>query len=318
MNCLHLCVVDHRGSRRRNNSSRGRTPIRVLYFSLGEICESMIPGATLEDPELKVLATTLPYLVVKGRADTTVEKYRAGWLGWLEWGKNKAEVTSRPAHPFYVALYLNHLFFTNGTKGSVTTAMYGIRWAHHAVGLDSPTDNKLVQMAYEGCMRLSKGHKTKKEAMPVEIIKGFVDEFSSGKSDLMEARFIIVCLIGFAGFFRIDELLKVQIKHITFFSDHITIFLPEAKTDQQRDGENVHIAQTGTKYCPVKHIKDFLRKSGIDVTLDKEAFLIPVLYKTKKGHKASKNRGISYTRANEIFHEELQKRKMGDKKFRIT
>ena len=35
------------------------------------------------------------------------------------------------------------------------------------------------------------------------------------------------------------------------------------------------------------------------------AFLIPRLHKTKKGHRASKTKGISYTRMNEIFHEKI-------------
>ena len=95
----------------------------------------------IQDAELKLLAGTLPYIVKNGRADSTVQKYQAGWQGWLQWSKNKVEIQTRPAHPFYVALYLNHLFFVKGTKGSITTAVYGIRWAHHSVGLSSPTQS---------------------------------------------------------------------------------------------------------------------------------------------------------------------------------
>ena len=46
----------------------------------------------------------------------------------------------------------------------------------------------------------------------------------------------------------------------------------------------------------------------MDLNVDKDAFLIPTLYRTKKGHRAAKRRGISYTRINEIFHENMKMR----------
>ena len=121
----------------------------------------------------------------------------------------------------------------------------------------------------------------------------------------MEHGFIILSLLCFAGFFRINELLSVRLKHITFLPEHIEIFLPHAKTDQHRDWEVVYIARTGTKYCPVFNLEIFLLKAKLEIDRDKEAFLIPTLHKTKKGHNASKTRGISYSRAYEIFHENL-------------
>ena len=66
--------------------------------------------------------------------------------------------------------------------------------------------------------------------MPVEIIKKFVDEFTSSDQNLLNQRFIVLCLIGFAGFFRIEELLGVRIKDVTIFPDHIEIFLPKSKS----------------------------------------------------------------------------------------
>ena len=176
------------------------------------------------------------------------------------------------------------------------------------VGLESPTDNSLVQLAQEGCMRLCEGKKVRKEAIPVEIIKRFVDEFCPKTSNMLDLRFLVVCLAGFSGFLRIQELLDVKLKHVKLFSDHVKIFLPKSKADQHRHGDHVFIAATGTKYCPVQYMRYFLKKAELDLDVDKDAFLIPTLYRTKKGHRASKWRGISYSRINEVFHENLKLR----------
>ena len=95
----------------------------------------------------------------------------------------------------------------------------------------------------EGCLRLYGGKKTRKDAIPIEAIKCVVDEFSED-GDLKKLRFLVVCLIGFAGFFRIQELLDVKLKDVEILSDHMRLFLPSSKVDQHRDGENVFIART--------------------------------------------------------------------------
>ena len=44
----------------------------------------------VEDEEIKLLASTLPYIIRNGRANTTIEKYKSGWLGWVGWSEFKA------------------------------------------------------------------------------------------------------------------------------------------------------------------------------------------------------------------------------------
>ena len=154
----------------------------------------------IQDEEIRLLNSTLPYIIRRGRAQSTTGKYEAGWKGWVEWAERKHGVKPRPAEPFYVAIYLNHLLFVNGNKGCLTKAFYGIRWAHHTVGLPSPTDNSLVQLAYEGCIRTCTGSKQKKEALPLEILKYLVDVFTGSGSNLSNKRFLLVFLLGFYGF----------------------------------------------------------------------------------------------------------------------
>ena len=78
------------------------------------------------------------------------------------------------------------------------------------VGLESPTDNPLVKLTLEGCLRLCEGKKLRKDAMPVEALRDLVDIFSRKDYSLTDQRFLVVCLTGFAGFFRIQELLCIR------------------------------------------------------------------------------------------------------------
>ena len=214
-------------------------------------------------------------------------------------------MTGRPAKPYYVAIYINHLLFVGKNKGCITAALYAIRWGHRVVGMESPTDNPLVKLAYEGALRMCGGETTKKDPMTVDAVNQVVLKYANKYSNLMDLRFTIVCLLGFAGFMRIEELLQVRLKHLTIFGDRLEIFLPHSKNDQHREGKKIVIAKTFTQFCPVEKVKQFLTEAKLCVQEEPEAFLVPKLHKTKKGHKASKTSGISYTTIRELFVEKM-------------
>ena len=256
---------------------------------------------SIQSTEIKLLAESLPYVLIHGLADSTVTKYYSAWNKWLNWCKDKPEVQPRPAEPFFVAIYLNFLLRTVAKKGCISAAMYGIRWGHRIIGLPTPTNNSIVQLAFEGCLRLCPGKTVKKEALPVHVIKDLVDEYCRNKQNLMDLRFVVICLLGFAGFFRIDEVLSIQLKHLSFFPNYLLVTLEKSKTDQHRKGNEVFISVTESEYCPVTYVKLFLQTTDSDCELFPEAFLIPRLHKTKSGHSVSRTRGISYTTVYDIF-----------------
>ena len=93
-------------------------------------------------------------------------------------------------------------------------AFYGIRWGHHVLGFNSPTDNPFVHLVFEGCQRLCETETTKKEPITSDMIKTLVTKYGGKNSTIPDLRFLLTCLLGFAGFLRIDELLDVKLKHI--------------------------------------------------------------------------------------------------------
>ena len=82
-----------------------------------------------DDDEVKMLQKSLPYLIKNGVANSTFNKYKSAWDKWLVWSNSK-NITGRPAEPYYVAIYLNHLFFVNKNKGCLTAALYAM-WSDY-------------------------------------------------------------------------------------------------------------------------------------------------------------------------------------------
>ena len=77
------------------------------------------------------------------------------------------------------------------------------------------------------------------------------------EASLKDLRIAAISSLGFAGFFRFNELASVQPKHLTFCDGFVKIFVPRSKTDVYRAGNYVYIAKLENKYCPVA----ILRKS---------------------------------------------------------
>ena len=73
------------------------------------------------------------------------------------------------------------------------------------------------------------------------------------ENDLFSQRTICACLLAYAGFLRVSELLQ-----ITFEATYICIFTPNSKTDIYREGNSVVIVRTDSNLCPVKNLELYL------------------------------------------------------------
>ena len=207
-----------------------------------------------------------------------------------------------PADPFHVALYYNDLVAQETTISGITTAHMGIRQSHIMAGIHSPTEHPFLKAAFEGAKRLTAKNtsRNKKEPMTTDTLKLITDAYKDTEN-LLEIRFVVTCLISFSGFLRSDDLRVVQMKHITFHSDHMTILLPKAKNDQLRQSELVYVARLNSTSCPVRWIERYVRLAQ----LKDDDFLITPLRKTKGGHSADGRKALSYSRLRDDFYEHL-------------
>ena len=259
----------------------------------------------IQHPKLKLNASTLPDLIGSAFSDSTLKKYKPAWKNWLKWSSEYPEVSTGPADPLYIAIYINELVPVGGKVGTIIAAYLGIRWGHLSAGVESPTENSFVKLALEGGKRiLSKNTiRNKKEIITCDTLKKVIASFTPTNINLVQLRFIVLCLLGFSGFMRISELLSLKVRDRTFIKDGVKIFIEKSKTDQLRGGKEIILSTTGKPTYPIKWLTRYLDVSKLRD--QSESFLFCRLAKTKSGHTLIGKYQISYTTALEKLRKHL-------------
>ena len=188
--------------------------------------------------------------------------------------------------------------------GTLDAAAAGIRWGHVKDGWPNPGDNVFVKTALEGARRTVGRTKNsrQKEPFTTDMAKKVVQKYGYS-SNLLHHRSVVICLLGFAGFLRISELLHIQMGDVLFTSSHLEITIPKAKNDQVRQGHVVYISRTGSPYCPVSWTEKYIKKTELAKSDDN--YLICRLNKTRSGHRADGRRKLSDTTVRELFAKDV-------------
>ncbi|XP_069109457.1 integrase/recombinase xerD homolog [Argopecten irradians] len=253
---------------------------------------------------LKDLAMGVPELLQNCKANSTVRKYCYGFLRWRKWAKQNGfeEENIFPVKPFHLCIYLTFLVKNNGNVGSLTDAMYGVKWAHDIVGRVSPTVSLLVKNVFEGAKRLLAKPVQKKQVITVSILDKLYDKIYD-KENLYNQRIITMCLFAYAGFMRSAEVLALRRSDVQIRTSHMEIFVEQSKTDIYRDGAWIIVSRTGSRLCPVCNFELYLKLAGISV--DSEEFVFRNLTKMASGRYSLRNvdKPMTYSRFREIFIE---------------
>ena len=144
---------------------------------------------------------------------------------------------------------------------------------------------------------------SKKKPVDADVVKSIIDRFGAEGASLKDLRIAAVTSLGFAGFFRFNELANIQPNHIFFHEEFVKVFVPRSKTDVYREGNYVYISKLDSNYCPVTVLRRYIQAADID--LSSQLPLFRPLTKRKLGY-ALRNGKLSYTRCREIFKDALK------------
>ena len=272
----------------------------------------------IADPHLKVLAGSLPMTVLRSRAPATARKYAGAFSRWKSWAATKSVIVAFPAKPFHIALYLSYLIQKSETSSPVEEAVNALSWMHTIACVEDPTKHSLVKQVLEGAKRILAHKVVKKEPITPEILKSLVEKFATVDASLSDVRTLTICMLGFAGFLRYSELANLKESDVTFYDDHVELFIETSKTDQYRDGSVVVvIARTGSECCPVAMLRRYLRMTGVSIDRPSDKYLFRRLVNTKNGQQLRGSANLSYTRARELVLDMLQAVGLDKKQFSL-
>ena len=212
----------------------------------------------VSSPHLQSLVGELQDAVLSAKAASTTRKYMGAFNRWKRWAIQFPEIKPFPASPLHISLYIADLKKSASSKSTIEAAVYGLRWAHQVAGLESPTEHPIVQMAMEGARKQLGKPTVKKEPVTPEILKELVEKVGGARASLVDVRGLCICLLGYAGFLRHDEIVKLQFSDILFKQGHVELTIRSSKTDKYRDGDTVVIARTGSPACPVAMLDRYI------------------------------------------------------------
>lgn len=257
---------------------------------------------TLPEPLIDSLKF-VPELLTESKSSGTVNNYYHGFLRWKKWAQTNGikEDDILPAKDLHVALYLASLVQLSRTPSPVIQAFYSIRWAHCVVSVISPTESFLVKNILEGAKRRLCVPTVKKEPVTPELLQKMYDSLFCVKN-VYNQRTICACLLAYAGFMRISELLNLRICDINFSQEYVSVFIEKSKTDVYRDGNWLIICRTGSSLCPVRNLELYLEWLGC--CKNSECYLFQNLVKVQQGYIFRQvNKSLSYSRMRELFIE---------------
>ena len=215
--------------------------IFTIFSFLSDVLSSGIwlEAASLSDSSLSDMVPGLINLQLDAKAPSTVLKYKSGWLRWREWALSKIGVPVIPAKPLHIALFISELAKRSSENNigvsSIESAVYAIKWGHAMAGFEAcPVSHPLVKFALEGAKRRLARPVQPKEPLSVSTVQAIATHFASSAS-LSDLRFLFILLVGFAGFFRIDEIRNIALRDVSIHSDHMSVYVPQRKNDQYRE-----------------------------------------------------------------------------------
>lgn len=249
--------------------------------------------------DLKKHHDNLQTLVKLSKSDNTYKQYNCYFKSFCQWCK-KYEFKPLPASDYHVALFLSSMKDSSPSASKVNAITYSISWAHKVSGFSDPCNTNLVSFTKNGLLRDSGRPIQQKSEISKEDLLKLIAHFGN-TTNILDLRFICMCLVSFAGFLRFSELSHIKRSDLKIFSDCAEIFISSSKTDQCKAGEKVIISRTGKCSCPVSFLEKFLFEAEIN---DKSCDYIfcNIRYSRKLNkHILCPGKPISYNRAREIL-----------------
>ena len=269
----------------------------------------------VKHPTLKKLALALPGILTASRAENTTDNYCNAFERFKTWCNCFAEVSSYPADQVYISLYLISLIQAGKSASVIEGAFYAIKWYHSFLDIN-PCNASICRQVLEAGKRINAKPIIKKNPIKVEHIKKIYAHLNGMNGSLLNLRTIVFIVLGFCGFMRYAEISELRRSDFEFYETYVKIFIEKSKTDIYRDGHWLFLAKLNSDLCPIKLLKVYFCRCGINDDSEEFIFRGMTYFKKDDIHKLKKKDSpISYATARESVLKVLKEIGLDEKKF---
>lgn len=186
-------------------------------------------------------------------SENTRRAYASDIAKFSKWGGTV------PSTPVEIASFLT--FLANEHKAaSIVRMLASLSKAHRASGFDDPCKSEMVRSTVRGIRRMIGTAQRAAKPILKDDLFAALDRMDTQTIDLRDKALL---LIGFAGAFRRSELVGLDIGDIENVRQGIILNLRSSKTDQEGFGRKIGIPFGRTRWCPVRHLTDWIANAGI-------------------------------------------------------
>ncbi|XP_022783644.1 uncharacterized protein LOC111324364 [Stylophora pistillata] len=165
-----------------------------------------------------------------------------------------------------------------------------------------PANHPLVKCSLEGAKRKLARPVCPKEPLSVVALQAIAECYVSSNS-LATLRFLFILLVGFYGFFRIDEINSFCLKDVTINADHMSIYVSKRKNDLYREGHTSYLARSGKFTCPISITERIIQ---VFSQSNSSLPLVRRIIKSKSGEYFHASKGVSISILREEFKKYIQ------------
>ena len=172
---------------------------------------------------------------------------------------------SLPTDPKIVSLYLTYLSSKDVKPSTIKRRLVSIGVIHKMKGHYLDTKHPIIVENFMGIRRLKGVIQNGKKPILISDLKQIIDVINKQEEpDIKKLRNKALLLVGFAGGFRRNELISLNLEDLDFVFEGLKINIKRSKTDQFGEGFIKGIPYFDNYlYCPVKNLKNWLNVSKL-------------------------------------------------------
>ncbi|ASJ73429.1 site-specific integrase [Granulosicoccus antarcticus] len=196
------------------------------------------------------------------RSDATWRAYAHDWQRFASWCESVGQ-SALPASASTICAFLATEADAGLAAATLDRRLAAIRVVHQGNQQTSAHDAPAVREVMRGIRNRQKGRPSPKKAPLIDTdLTLLVDTMDT--TTLAGARDRALLLIGFAAALRRSELVGIDVEHLAFRPEGLTLMIPFSKTDQAGKGAQIAVpAIPLSDYCPVAALKAWLAVAGL-------------------------------------------------------